>query len=50
MNALEMASLMRQLGPNLKQQQYSPNSGTLRGSLRSASLSNISAAESEEKV
>jgi len=48
MNALEMASLMRQLRPSLKQQ-YPPNSGTLAGSLKSASLNNISA-ESEEKV
>ncbi|MBF2017975.1 MAG: 6,7-dimethyl-8-ribityllumazine synthase [Rivularia sp. T60_A2020_040] len=48
MNALEMASLMRQLRPSLKQQ-YSPNSGTLAGSLKSASLNNIPA-ESEEKV
>ncbi|MEB3220183.1 MAG: 6,7-dimethyl-8-ribityllumazine synthase [Nostocales cyanobacterium 94392] len=48
MNALEMASLMRQLRPSLKQQ-YSSNSSTLAGSLKSASLSNIPA-ESEEKV
>lgn len=50
MNALEMASLMRQLRPSLKQQQqYSANSGTFAGSLKSASLSNIPA-ESQEKV
>ncbi len=49
MNALEMASLMRQLRPNINSQQYSPNSATLAGSLKSASLGNL-AAESEEKA
>jgi len=49
MNALEMASLMRQLRPNINPQQYSPNSGTITGSLKSASLGNL-AAESEEKA
>ncbi|MEM9924649.1 MAG: 6,7-dimethyl-8-ribityllumazine synthase [Cyanobacteria bacterium P01_D01_bin.50] len=49
MNALEMASLMRQLRPNIGQQQYSSNSGTLAGSLKSASLNNLPA-ESEEKA
>ena len=49
MNALEMASLMRQLRPNIGQQQYSSNSATLAGSLKSASLNNLPA-ESEEKA
>ncbi|MBV6621415.1 MAG: 6,7-dimethyl-8-ribityllumazine synthase [Rivularia sp. (in: Bacteria)] len=48
MNALEMASLMRQLRPNVNQQ-YSPNSTANRGSLKSASLNNLPA-ESEEKA
>ncbi|MEL6459954.1 MAG: 6,7-dimethyl-8-ribityllumazine synthase [Cyanobacteria bacterium J06641_2] len=48
MNALEMASLMRQLRPSVQQQQYS-NSGALAGSLKSASLNNLPA-ESEEKA
>ncbi len=48
MNALEMASLMRQLRPNIEQNQYAAN-GTLAGSLKSASLNNLPA-ESEEKV
>ncbi|AFY56825.1 6,7-dimethyl-8-ribityllumazine synthase [Rivularia sp. PCC 7116] len=49
MNALEMASLMRQLRPNVNQQQYASNSTALTGSLKSASLNNLPA-ESEEKT
>lgn len=49
MNALEMASLMRQLRPSVQPQQYSSNSGALAGSLKSASLNNLPA-ESEEKA
>ncbi|BAY82910.1 6,7-dimethyl-8-ribityllumazine synthase [Calothrix parasitica NIES-267] len=49
MNALEMASLMRQLRPSVQQQQYPPNSGALAASLKSASLNNLPA-ESEEKA
>lgn len=48
MNALEMASLMRQLRPSM-QQQYSSNSGALAGSLKSATLNN-SPTQSEEKA
>ena len=48
MNALEMASLMRQLRPSM-QQQYSSNTGTITGSLKSATLGNLTA-ESEEKA
>ena len=48
MNALEMASLMRQLRPNIGQNQYAAN-GTLTGSLKSASLNNLPA-QSEEKA
>jgi 6,7-dimethyl-8-ribityllumazine synthase len=48
MNALEMASLMRQLRPSM-QQQYSSNSGALAGSLKSANLNNLPA-QSEEKA
>ncbi|WP_414619275.1 6,7-dimethyl-8-ribityllumazine synthase [Calothrix sp. CCY 0018] len=48
MNALEMASLMRQLRPSM-QQQYSSNSGALHGSLKSATLNNLPA-QSEEKA
>ncbi|MGB6301645.1 MAG: 6,7-dimethyl-8-ribityllumazine synthase [Rivularia sp. (in: cyanobacteria)] len=47
MNALEMASLMRQLRPSV--QQYSSNSAALAGSLKSATLNNLPA-ESEEKA
>ncbi|MEM9925331.1 MAG: 6,7-dimethyl-8-ribityllumazine synthase [Cyanobacteria bacterium P01_D01_bin.50] len=49
MNALEMASLMRQLRPKVNQQQYSSNSAALAGSLKSANLTNLPA-ESEEKA
>ena len=49
MNALEMASLMRQLRPSVQQQQYSSNSAALAGSLKSATLNNLPA-ESEEKA
>ncbi|MEM6403787.1 MAG: 6,7-dimethyl-8-ribityllumazine synthase [Cyanobacteria bacterium P01_D01_bin.116] len=49
MNALEMASLMRQLRPSVQPQQYSSNSGALASSLKSASLNNLPA-ESEEKA
>ncbi len=49
MNALEMASLMRQLRPNIQPQQYSSNPGALAGSLKSASLNNLPT-ESEEKA
>ncbi|MDY6901376.1 MAG: 6,7-dimethyl-8-ribityllumazine synthase [Cyanobacteriota bacterium] len=49
MNALEMASLMRQLRPSVQPQQYPSNSGALAGSLKSASLNNLPA-ESEEKA
>ena len=49
MNALEMASLMRQLRPSMQQQQYSSNSGALHGSLKSATLNNLPA-QSEEKA
>ena len=49
MNALEIASLMRQLRPSVQQQQYSSNQGALTGSLKSASLNNLPA-ESEEKA
>ncbi|MEO1430936.1 MAG: 6,7-dimethyl-8-ribityllumazine synthase [Cyanobacteria bacterium J06632_19] len=49
MNALEMASLMRQLRPNVSQQQYASNPTVLTGSLKSASLNNLPA-ESEEKA
>ncbi len=49
MNALEMASLMRQLRPNIGQKQYGANGGTLTGSLKSASLNNLPA-QSEEKA
>ena len=49
MNALEMASLMRQLRPSVQQQQYPPNSGALAASLKSASLNNLPA-ESEVKA
>ena len=50
MNALEMASLMRQLRPSVQQQKYSTsNSGTLAGSLKSAALGNLPA-ESEEQA
>jgi 6,7-dimethyl-8-ribityllumazine synthase len=48
MNALEMASLMRQLRPSM-QQQYSSNSGALAGSLKSANLNNLPT-QSEEKA
>lgn len=48
MNALEMASLMRQLRPSM-QQQYSSNSGALAGSLKSATLNNLPS-QSEEKA
>ncbi|MGB3636432.1 MAG: 6,7-dimethyl-8-ribityllumazine synthase [Rivularia sp. (in: cyanobacteria)] len=48
MNALEMASLMRQLRPSM-QQQYSSNSGALPGSLKSANLNKLPT-ESEEKA
>ncbi len=48
MNALEMASLMRQLHPSM-QQQYSSNSGALAGSLKSATLNNLPS-QSEEKA
>lgn len=48
MNALEMASLMRQLRPSM-QQQYSSNSGALAGSLKSATLNNLPT-QSEEKA
>ncbi len=50
MNALEMASLMRQLRPNLKQQQYGADSGTLHGSLKSASLTSLPAESEEQKA
>ncbi len=49
MNALEMASLMRQLRPSVQPQQYSSNSAALVGSLKSATLNNLPA-ESEEKA
>jgi len=50
MNALEMASLMRQLRPSVQQQpQYASNSAALAGSLKSATLNNLPA-ESEEKA
>lgn len=49
MNALEMASLMRQLRPSMQQQQYSSNSGALAGSLKSANLNNLPT-QSEEKA
>ena len=48
MNALEMASLMRQLRPSM-QQQYSSNSGALPGSLKSANLNKLPT-QSEEKA
>ena len=48
MNALEMASLMRQLHPSM-QQQYSSNSGALPGSLKSANLNKLPT-QSEEKA
>ncbi len=48
MNALEMASLMRQLRPSI-QQQYSSNSAALPGSLKSANLNKLPT-QSEEKA